>query len=69
LDTAAGVEMETLARRLAHHAGAQQLRDLGVTEDDLETCVREALKRGRDLEDTPPAPSESEIRSLYEAAF
>jgi alcohol dehydrogenase class IV len=69
LDSAAGVEMETLARRLAHHASAQQLRDLGVTEDALETCVREVLKRGRDLEGTPPAPSESEIRSLYEAAF
>jgi alcohol dehydrogenase class IV len=69
LDSAAGVDMETLARRLAHHAGAQQLRDLGVTEDALETCVGEVLKRGPDLEGTPPAPSESEIRSLYEAAF
>ena len=69
LDAAAGVEIEALARRLAHHADAQQLRDLGVSEDDLEACVREVLKRGPDLEGTPPAPSESEIRSLYEAAF
>jgi alcohol dehydrogenase class IV len=69
LDAAAGVEMEALARRLAHHAGAQQLRDLGVDEDALETCVREVLKRGRDLEGTPPASSEAEIRSLYEAAY
>jgi alcohol dehydrogenase class IV len=69
LDAAAGVEMEALARRLAHHAGAQQLRDLGVTEEALETCVSEVLKRRRDLEGTPPAPSEAEVRSLYEAAF
>jgi alcohol dehydrogenase class IV len=69
LDAAAGVQMEALARRLANHAGAQELRELGVTEAALETCVREVLKRGPDLEGTPPAPSESEIRSLYEAAF
>jgi alcohol dehydrogenase class IV len=69
LDAAAGVEMEALARRLAHHAGAQQLRDLGVTEEALEACVAAVLERGRDLEGTPPAPSEAEVRSLYEAAF
>ena len=69
LDAAAGLEMEALARRLAHHAGAQQLRDLGVTEDALETCVREVLARRRDLEGTPPAAGEAEIRSLYEAAY
>jgi len=69
LDGAAGVQMEALARRLAHHAGAQQLQDLGVTEDALETCIGEVMKRGRDLEGTPPAASEPEVRSLYEAAF
>ena len=35
LDDAAGVEIEALARRLANHAGAEQLRDLGVTEEAL----------------------------------
>jgi alcohol dehydrogenase class IV len=69
LDAAAGMAMEALARRLANHAGAQQLRDLGVTEQALETCVREVMKRGKDLEGTPPAPSEAEVRALYEAAF
>ena len=69
LDAAAGVEMEALARRLANHAGAQQLADLGVTEEALETCVGEVMKRGKDLEGTPPPPSEPEVRSLYEAAF
>ena len=69
LDAAAGVEMETLARRLAHHAGAQQLQDLGVDEDALETCVREVLRRADDLRGTPPVPSEAEIRALYEAAY
>jgi alcohol dehydrogenase class IV len=61
--------MEALARRLANHAGAQQLRDLGVTEEALEACVGEVMKRGKDLEGTPPAPSEPEVRALYEAAF
>jgi hypothetical protein len=31
--------------------------------------VREVMKRGKDLEGTPPAPSEAEVRALYEAAF
>jgi alcohol dehydrogenase class IV len=69
LDDAAGIAMESLARRLAQRAGAQQLRDLGVTEDDLETCVREAFARQTDLAGTPPAASEPEIRALYEAAW
>jgi alcohol dehydrogenase class IV len=69
LDAAAGVEMEALARRLANHAGAQQLRDLGVTEEALEACVDAVMQRGKDLEGTPPAPSEPEVRALYEAAF
>ena len=69
LDAAAGVAMEALARRLAQHAGAQQLRHLGVTEETLEACVAAVLERGADLEGTPPAASEAEIRSLYEAAF
>ncbi len=69
LDDAAGIAMESLARRLAQRAGAQQLRDLGVTEDDLEICVRQAFARQTDLAGTPPAASEPEIRALYEAAW
>ena len=42
---------------------------LGVTEEALEACVAAVLERGPDLEGTPPAASEAEIRSLYEAAF
>jgi alcohol dehydrogenase class IV len=69
LDDAAGIAMEALARRFAQRAGAQQLRDLGVTEADLETCVREAFARQTDLAGTPPPASEPEIRALYEAAW
>jgi alcohol dehydrogenase class IV len=69
LDDAAGVAMEALARRLAQRAGAQKLRDLGVTEADLETCVRQAFARQTDLAGTPPPASEPEIRALYEAAW
>jgi alcohol dehydrogenase class IV len=68
LDAAAGVEIEALARRLAQRAGAQQLQDLGVTEEALETCVREALSRPQ-LANTPPAADEAEVRALYEAAW
>jgi alcohol dehydrogenase class IV len=68
LDAAAGVEMEALARRFAQRAGAQQLRDHGVTEQALETCVAEALARPQ-LDNTPPAADEAEIRALYEAAW
>jgi alcohol dehydrogenase class IV len=69
LDDAAGVEMEALARRFAQRAGAQQLRDLAVTEDALETCVRAVLQRAGDLRGTPPAADEAEVRALYEAAW
>ena len=69
LDAAAGVEMEALARRLAHHAGAQQLHELGVDEATLEMCVGEVLKRSGDLAGTPPVAGEAEIRALYEAAY
>jgi alcohol dehydrogenase class IV len=68
LDDTAGVAMEALARRFAQRAGAQQLRDLGVTEEALETCVGEALARPQ-LANTPPAANEAEIRALYEAAW
>ena len=68
LDAAAGVEMETLARRLAARAGAQELRAFGVTEEALEACVAEALKRP-DLGHIAPGPDEAEVRALYEAAW
>jgi alcohol dehydrogenase class IV len=69
LDAAAGDGMEALARRFAQRAGAQQLRDLGVSEKALETCVRRVLERSAHLSDTPPAADEAEIRALYEAAW
>lgn len=68
LDDAAGIEMETLARRLAARAGAQELRAFGITEEALETCVAQALERP-DLGHVAPAPDEAEVRSLYEAAW
>jgi alcohol dehydrogenase class IV len=69
LDAAAGVEIEALARRFAQRADAQQLRDLGVSEKALETCVNEVLQRSGDLRGTPPPAKEAEIRALYEAAW
>jgi alcohol dehydrogenase class IV len=69
LDAAAGIEMEALARRFAQRAGAQQLRDLGVSEEALEACVHGVLERTADLNGTPPPAGEAEIRALYEAAW
>ena len=68
LDEAAGEPLEAVARRLAQRAGAQRLRDLGVTEAALERCVEEAVRRP-DLASTPPAADEAELRALYEAAW
>jgi alcohol dehydrogenase class IV len=68
LDQAAGEPLEAVARRLAQRAGAQRLRDLGVTEAALERCVEAAVQRP-DLASTPPAADEAEVRALYEAAW
>jgi hypothetical protein len=40
-----------------------------VTEEALETCVGEVMRRERDLAGTPPPASEPEVRALYEAAY
>ncbi|MEA2285620.1 MAG: maleylacetate reductase [Solirubrobacteraceae bacterium] len=57
-----------LARDLARRAGAERLRDIGVTEDALEACVGAAAKRPQ-LATTPPAADAAEIRELYRQAW
>jgi alcohol dehydrogenase class IV len=68
LDTAAGLQVEDLAGRLADLAGAPRLRDAGVAEDQLDACAEAASVRP-ELAFTPPAASAQEIAGLYRAAW
>jgi alcohol dehydrogenase class IV len=68
LDDAAGMPVEQLAGRLAQLAEAVRLRDIGVAEESLPRLAAAAAAR-RELELTPPAPSESELLGLYRSAF
>jgi alcohol dehydrogenase class IV len=68
LDDAAGMPVEDLARRLAVLAEAERLRDIGVAEDALPGLARAAAGR-RELELTPPAPSEAQLLDLYRSAW
>ena len=62
------VDAADLARDLARRAGAERLRDIGVTEDALEASVEAAAKRPQ-LAITPPAADAGEIRELYRQAW
>jgi alcohol dehydrogenase class IV len=59
---------EVLARRLRELAGLTGLRDLGVTEAQLDHCAEEAAARP-ELQMTPPAADRDELRALYAAAY
>lgn len=56
-----------LARDLARQAGAEHLRDLGVSDADLDACADAAAQRP-DLDMTPPRAERDELRALYAAA-
>jgi alcohol dehydrogenase class IV len=57
-----------LATDLAGRAGASRLRDLGVTEDELDRCADAAAERA-ELDLTPPRADRDELRALYAAAY
>jgi alcohol dehydrogenase class IV len=57
-----------LACELAAHAQAVRLRDLGVTEELLDTCADAASSRA-ELDLTPPRAGRDELRALYAAAY
>jgi alcohol dehydrogenase class IV len=56
-----------LAERLRDLGGVRTLHDAGVTTDQLERCVTEAAQRA-ELQMTPPAADEAELRELYDDA-
>jgi alcohol dehydrogenase class IV len=60
--------LAVLAERLCELTGATRLRELGVTEDELDHCAEEAAAR-LELHMTPPAADRAELRELYAAAY
>ena len=63
-----GVDAVELAGDLARRAGATSLRELGVTESQLDECADAAAQR-QELKLTPPPADRDELRALYAAAF
>jgi alcohol dehydrogenase class IV len=56
------------AARLCGLTGSTRLRDLGVSEADLDRCAEVAAAR-RELANTPPAAEVAELREIYGAAW
>ena len=61
-------ELTVLAARLCELTGTMRLRDLGVTEEQLDRCAEEAATRP-ELHMTAPAADRGELRALYELAY
>src|SRR5215210_5211669 len=64
----ATIDATELARELAHRAGAERLRDIGVAEERLDEVAQAAAKRPQ-LAVTPPPADAAEIRELLRAAW
>jgi alcohol dehydrogenase class IV len=65
---AIGEDPFAVAMDLAERANALRLRDIGVAEDSLPTCVQRAAARP-ELHMTPPVAEPEEIEQLYRAAW
>jgi alcohol dehydrogenase class IV len=68
LATAMGSDPFEVAGAVARRAGAARLRDLGVTDAQLEACAKAAAGRG-ELHATPPAADREELLAIYREAF
>jgi alcohol dehydrogenase len=68
MHTALGEHPAVLAERLRDLGGPASLHEAGVDEEALERCAREASSRA-ELNLTPPAADEQELRELYAAAY
>jgi alcohol dehydrogenase class IV len=64
LGRALGEPPAALAERLRALSGAERLREVGVSEEQLAECAREAASRP-ELALTPPAADEAELLGLY----
>lgn len=67
--TRCGLFIEKLARLAARLGLQTRLRDMGITEGDLDHMAREAMKQTRLLVNNPRDVSESDARSIYQAAW
>jgi alcohol dehydrogenase class IV len=65
---AAGAPVAVLAERLRDLGGVRSLSEAGVTTEQLDLCAREASSRP-ELNMTPPAADEAELRELYREAY
>ena len=63
-----GADPAAIAVRVREHTGTMRLRDVGVSEDQLERCAQEASRRP-ELHLTPPPADAAELRALYLEAF
>jgi alcohol dehydrogenase class IV len=63
-----GEDPEPASARLCELTGATGLRELGITEDQLDRCSDEAAERP-ELHLTPPAADRAELRGLYADAY
>jgi alcohol dehydrogenase class IV len=68
LASALGEDLGLAAARLCELTGSTRLRELEVTEEQLDRCADEATARP-ELHMTPPAADRSELRALYAAAY
>jgi alcohol dehydrogenase class IV len=68
LADALGEDPGPVAARLCELTGAVRLRELGVTEEQLDRFAEEASTRP-ELHLTPPAADREELRALYQAAY
>jgi alcohol dehydrogenase class IV len=68
LADALGEDPAAAAARLCALTGATRLRELGVSEEQLERCAAEAAGRA-ELALTQPAAGPGELRELYAAAY
>jgi alcohol dehydrogenase class IV len=68
LASALGEDPGAVAARLCELTGATRLRELGVSEEQLERCVEQAAARP-ELHLTPPPADRAELRALYASAY
>jgi alcohol dehydrogenase class IV len=68
LGQALGEDPGAAASLLCALSGATQLRELGVSEEQLDECADEAATRA-ELHLTPPPADREELRELYMAAY
>ena len=63
-----GADPSDVAARICARTGAETLRELGITHEQLAACADAAAERS-ELDHTPPRASRAELLALYERAW